>query len=45
MGYAAAVSAFREIAGMDNADLIDTGYLWITAGNLGEPAAQQLIYK
>ena len=45
MGYAAAVSAFREIAGMDNADLIDTGYLWITAGNLGGPAAQQLIYK
>ena len=45
MGYAAVVSALREIAGMDNASSVDTGYLWIDAGNLGDPAVQQLIYK
>ncbi len=45
MGYAAVVLALREIAGMDNASSVDTGYLWIDAGNLGDPAVQQLIYK
>ena len=45
MGYAAVVLALREIAGMDHASSVDTGYLWIDAGNLGDPAVQQLIYK
>ena len=45
MGYAAAVAAFREIARMENASVIDTGYCWIDAENLSDPAVQMLIYK
>lgn len=45
MGYASAVSAFREIAGLENASLIDTGHTWITPENLFDPAVQLLIYK
>lgn len=45
MGYASAVSAFREIAGLENASLIDTGHTWITPENLSDPAVQLLIYK
>jgi len=45
MGYAAAVSAFRTIAGMENAAEINTGYHWISVENLEEEKSQMLIYK
>ena len=45
MGYASAVAAMREIARMENASVIETGYYWITAENLNDPATQLLIYK
>ena len=45
MGYASAVAALREIAGMDNAEFIDSGYYWISAENLSDPMVQQLTYK
>ena len=45
MGYTSAVSSFREIAGLENASLIDTGHTWITPENLSDPAVQLLIYK
>ena len=45
MGYASAVAAMREIARMENASVIETGYYWITAENLNDPATQLLVYK
>jgi len=45
MGYAAAVAAFRAMAGMENAPDVDTGYYWITAENMEDEKAQVLSYK
>lgn len=45
MGYAAAVSAFRTMAGMDTASVIDTGYYWISSENMEEEIVSLLTYK
>lgn len=45
MGYAAAVSAFRSVAELDNAQTIHTGYYWITSGDLEDPETDMLTYK
>ena len=45
MGYAAAVAAFREMAGMENADEVSVEHYWIDMHNLEEEKAQMLIYK
>lgn len=45
MGYASAVAAFRAVLGLPNAEMVDTGYYWMTAGNLEEEQAQYLCYK
>jgi len=45
MGYAAAVAAFRAMTGMENAPVVDTGYYWITAENMGDERARLLSYK
>ncbi len=45
MGYACAVSAFRYIAGMENASVIEPGYYWIDADNAESTMTQALTYK
>lgn len=45
MGYAAAVSAFRAVAGMENAETVHTGYYWIASGDLEDPKTEMLTYK
>ena len=45
MGYAAAIAAFRTMAGMETAKEIDTGYYWISTENLSEEIVDLLTYK
>lgn len=45
MGYAAAIAAFRSIAGLENASEIETGYYWISSENLDDPMTEMLTYK
>ena len=44
MGYATVVAASRAILGQGNEAIIDTGYTWVTASNLEEPAIINMMY-
>lgn len=44
IGYAAVVSAAREILGLDNEDFVDTGYVWVTKENMEDENVKGMLY-
>ncbi len=44
MGYAVVVSAARAALGMGNEAFIDTGFIWVTKGNMNTKSIQKMLY-
>lgn len=44
MGYAVVVSAARAALGMGNEAFIDTGFIWVTKGNMNTESIQKMLY-
>ena len=44
MGYATVVAAARDVLGVGNEAVIDSGYTWVTKENMNKNAIKRMLY-
>ena len=44
MGYATVVAAVRDVLGLGNEAVIDSGYIWVTKDNMDKNAIKRMLY-
>ena len=44
MGYATVVAAVRDVLGLGNEAVIDSGYTWVTKDNMDKNAIKRMLY-
>ena len=45
IGYASVVAAARQISGMEVAESVDTGYIWVTTENMESDTIKPMLYE